>query len=277
MNSPKKFLIFFVFAMICASHLPAQQFNKKLSLLMEPADAQGRVAIAVTSTEMPGQKFVMELPEIFTLQKSGSGLFNYSKQVWKYSEQGAQMVLADAKYQYGIKLKLVGSKKMMGIKWDMSFTNNTDSTLYDLAAFNCFTMNFAPLFKDTKMERTFVYDSAGNKILLKDVRKNQGGGKRNMQFYPAYNGIDLTQSNWINQWGVNSNQFLTGKKISVLSTDENWVFENCVDGKVAFFFNNWEQDHGCVHASPLLKKELHAGETAKASGRFVFEELKRSN
>lgn len=275
MSSQKKIPVFLAFVMICALHLPAQQLNKKLSLLMEPADAQGRVAIAVTSTEMPGQKFVIELPEIFTLQNSGSGLFNYSKQVWKYSEQGAEMVLADAKYQYGIKLKLVGSKKMMGIKWDMSFTNNTDSTRYDLAAFNCFTMNFAPLFKDTKMERTFVYDSAGNKILLKDVRKNQGAGKRNMQFYPAYNGIDLTQSNWINQWGVNSNQYLTGKKISVLSTDENWIFENCVDGKVAFFFNNWEQDHGCVHASPLLKRELHAGETAKASGMFLFKKLKK--
>jgi len=273
MNSQKKFLIFLAFAMIYAAHLPAQQFNKKLSLRLESADAQGRAAIAVTSAQMPGQKFVIEIPEIFTLQKSGSGLFNYSKQVWKYSDRGAEMVLADAKYQYCIKLKLVGSKKIMGIKWDMSFTNNTDSSIYDLAAFNCFTMNFAPLFKDTKMERTFVYDSAGNKKLLKDIRKSQEEGKRNMQFYPASDGIDLTQSNWINQWGVNSDQYLTGKKISVFSTDEKWVFENRVNGKVAFFFNNWEQDHGCVHASPLLKNELHAGETAKASGMFLFKKI----
>ena len=143
----------------------------------------------------------------------------------------------------------------------------TPESLCDLAAFNCWTMNFAPLFEDTIMERTIVNDAAGNKIVLKDVERVQGEGRRNMQFYPALCGIaNLKQSLWISQWAVISGQHLSGKEISVVSKDAQWLFENTVDGTVAYFFNNWEGDHGCVHASPLLATMLMPGESAKASG-----------
>ena len=148
--------------------------------------------------------------------------------------------------------------------------------MYDVAAFNCWTMNFAPLFKDTKMERSWVYDLNGNKKSLKDVAKTQGPGRRTMQFYPAAGGIaDLSKSGWIQQWDVASPETLAVKKISIVSTDGRWVFENWVNGKVAYFFNNWEEDHGCFHASPLMAKELKPGASAHASGNFKFTMLKK--
>jgi hypothetical protein len=131
-------------------------------------------------------------------------------------------------------------------------------------------MNTAPLFKDIHMERTTVHDASGNSILLKDVRKSQGDGRRTMQFYPSVNGINLAASDWIKQWNVISDQPLSGTHVSITSTDAKWVFENNVKGNVAYFFNNWEGDHGCVHASPLLARELKPGRKAKASGEFRF-------
>jgi hypothetical protein len=131
-------------------------------------------------------------------------------------------------------------------------------------------MNTAPLFKDVQMERTTVRDASGNAMLLKDVRKRQGDGRRTMQFYPSVTGVDLTKSTWIKQWDVISDQPLSGNNVSILSTDAKWVFENKVTGNVAYFFNNWEGDHGCVHASPLLATELKPGQKARASGEFRF-------
>ena len=146
----------------------------------------------------------------------------------------------------------------------------------NVAAFNCWTMNFAPLFKDTKMERTWVYNIDGKKKSIKEVAKTQGLGRRTMQFYPAVGGIeDLSKSGWIQHWDVNSTETLSLKKVSIVSTDGRWIFENWVNGKVAFFFNNWEEDHGCLHASPLLAKELKPGESAHASGSFKFTRLKK--
>jgi len=43
-----------------------------------------------------------------------------------------------------------------------------------------------------------------------------------------------------------------------------------LNGKIAFFFNNWEEDHGYLPASLLIAKQLNPGETARASGVFIF-------
>jgi hypothetical protein len=135
-------------------------------------------------------------------------------------------------------------------------------------------MNTAPLFKDIKMERTFVSDSSGNRTTLKEVAKTQGEGRRSMQFYRSVSGIDLAQSPWINQWAVISGQSLSGKKVSIISTDGKWMFENEVNGKVAYFFNNWEDDHGCVHTSPLLAAVLTPGDKGHGRGSYKFTRLK---
>lgn len=267
----KKCNFFLVLVLLFPFLLPAQQINKQPKMLLEDTDAGGRAAIAIHISEMPDQKFVLEIPEVFTLREVNGDLYNYAKQNWKYDSKGAELNFEDKKFQYSIKLKIISTKKSVGLNWDISCKNNLGSTMYDVAAFNCWTMNFAPLFKDTKMERTWIYDIDGKKKSIKEVAKTQGPGRRTMQFYPAVGGVeDLSKTGWIQMWDVTSTETLSVKKVSIISTDGRWVFENWVDGKVAYFFNNWEEDHGCLHASPLLARELKPGESAHASGTFKF-------
>lgn len=274
MYSLKKYNLFLLLVLLFPIVLTAQQVSKDAVMLMEDTDAGGRAAIAIHINEMPDQKFVLEIPEVFTLREVNGDLYNYSKQNWQYNAGGAELNYEDKKFKYSIKLKIVSSKNSVGVKWDMSCKNNTDSTMYDVAAFNCWTMNFAPLFKDTKMERTYVYGINGEKKLIKDVAKTQGPGRRTMQFYPAVGGVeDLSKTGWIQQWDVTAPETLSGKKVAILSTDGRWLYENRVNGKVAYFFNNWEEDHGCLHASPLLARELKPGKSARASGEFKFTKL----
>jgi hypothetical protein len=251
----------------------AQGSINKSGVSLDTIRVEGRVGLAISIADLPGQRFVLEIPEVFILRDIKSGLYNYNNQVWKYTRKGAEMQFGDNQYEYSIKLRTRRSRKGVDVKWDMAFKNKTDKTLYDLTAFNCWTMNTAPLFKDLNMERTYVHDSSGRKVLLKDVQKTQGDGRRTMQFYGSVNGIDLSKSPWASQWAVISDQRLSGSLISVVSTDSSWIFENKVDGKVAYFFNNWEQDHGCVHASPLLAEELKPGASAKAKGSFTFKKM----
>lgn len=252
----------------------ASDHNKKAVVSFDTVRVQGRVGLAINISTLPGQRFVLEIPEIITLRDVKSGLFNYSNQRWIYNDKGAEMKFEDDQYRYFIKLTTESSKKATNVKWNMSFENKTEKSLYDVAAFNCWTMNTAPLFKDLQMERTFVTDASGKRTALKEVQKTQGEGRRSMQFYSAVDGIDLSQSPWISQWAVISGQPLSGKKISIVSTDRKWIFENQVNGKVAYFFNNWEDDHGCVHASPLLAQELTPGKSADAAGSFKFTRIK---
>jgi hypothetical protein len=252
----------------------AQKNKDKVKISLDTVRVEGRVGVLVNFNNMPKERFVLEIPEIFMLQKFKEGLSNYSKQQWKFTKEGGNMELTDGNYHYSIKLIKKIFRNTEGLAWKISVTNNSDSSLYDLASFNCWTMNTSPLFKDTKMERTFVNDISGNKIFLKDVEKTQGGGRRNMQFYPSKNGIDLSKSAWLNQWLVSSPQTLSGNKIAVSAKDGTYLFENIVNGVVAFYFNNWEHDHGCVHASPLIARELKPGKTATANGIFKFSKLK---
>ena len=253
-----------------------QNHKNSSGVLLDTTITDGRPGIAITYDKLPAQRFVLEIPEIYTLRGHSGGLLGYKTQDWKFSDKGADMEYEDNEFKYSIQLKIVESKNSMGIKWTIDFKNLSDSTLYDLSAFNCWSMNWAPLFKDLEMDRTFVENSSGNKIPLKQVHRNQGEGIRTMQFYPAVGGVpDLSNNLWIDQWKVISNQKLSGNEISVVSTDSKWVFENKVNGKVAYFFNNWEHDHGCVHASPLLASSLAPGKKAKAKGVFLFKKVEK--
>ncbi|MFC3562646.1 hypothetical protein [Pedobacter jamesrossensis] len=229
-----------------------------------------RVAIALTIDELPGQIFTFTMPEVFTLQgfEGGpGGLGNFNGQLWKFNNDGAIASLSDKNYNYTLNLSLVETKHKYSLKWKLVFKNNSDHALADLAAFNCVSMKLAPLFKDDNLDRTWVTDQKGKKKLIKNVAKTQGEGRRTMQFYPALGGIkDLSKSQWIQQWDVNSKEMLTGKKIYIKSNDSNWVLSNEVDGQVAYFFNNFEKTHGCVHASPLIAAVLAPGKTGVASG-----------
>jgi hypothetical protein len=253
-----------------------QTLKNVQEIKLDTTTTEGRPGIAITLDKLPGQRFVLEIPEIYTLRGHKGGLLGYKTQDWKFSNKGADMEYKDNEFNYSIQLRFVESKNSMGIKWNIALKNLSDTTLHDLAAFNCWSMNWAPLFKDLDMDRTFVKDNSGKKIPLKQVHRHQGEDVRTMQFYPAAGGVpDLSKDLWINQWNVISNQKLTGNEISVISSDSKWLFENKVDGKVAYFFNNWEHDHGCVHAAPLLASSLAPGKTAKAAGEFVFKKVEK--
>ena len=64
---------------------------------------------------MPGQKFVQEIPEIFTLAQSKTGLFNYSKQQWKFNGKYADIIFKDDKYEYKIHLKIFRRNQSIGL------------------------------------------------------------------------------------------------------------------------------------------------------------------
>ena len=94
-----------------------------------------------------------------------------------------------------------------------------------------------------------------------------------MQFYPSAGGIDLAHVPIIARWGVTSHQHLSGDRIGVISQDGRWRAESIVEGPVAYFFNNWEDDHGCIHAAPLFGT-IPPGKKGVARGKIVFSPLK---
>lgn len=261
-----------------AFQVTAQAQTAKHKMKLSTTD-DARVAIAITIDDIPDQKFTFTIPEVYTLkgfEGGPGGLGSFNGQKWNITDDGATVYLEDENYKYSIIMDLKENSKKYSVKWKIRFENNSDHTLYDLSAFNCVSMKLAPLFKDDDMNRTWVYDLQGNKKLIKDVEKTQGPNRRTMQFYPAVGGIkDLSQLLWINQWDVNSKEMLSGKTMSIISKDKNWVVNTEVNGKVAYFFNNFEKTHGCIHAAPLLSAELKPGKKAVASGSINF--IKQQN
>ena len=233
-----------------------------------------RVAIAIVIDEIPDQKFIFTIPEVFTLkgfEGGQGGLGSFSGQDWKITEDGASVFLEDSNYSYSIKLDLVASARRYSVKGKIKFENLSEPTFNDLSSFNCVSMKAAPLFKDDMMSRTWVSDLKGHKKLIKDVAKTQGPGRRTMQFYPAVGGAkNLSGMGWIQQWDVNSTEVLSGHTMSIISKDSKWVVNTRVDGKVAYFFNNFEITHGCIHAAPLIAASLKPGKTGVASGSINF-------
>ena len=262
-----------VFTLLISTLLNATAFAQKkipdgISLL--PAD-KSNVSIFIVLKDLPNQYFLFTMPEIFTGQSLKEGLFNADHTPWKVNKYGAKRKLKTDKYQYQVKLKLLHTRNSYVVDWKIFFTNNSSETLYDLAAFNCITMDRAPLFKDIGMVRTWVKDQTGKPTLLNTIQKSQGPNRRTMQFYSAAGGIaDLTKSNWINTWNVLSPAILSGHSVWIQSKDGNCKIETRVNEQVAYFFNNWEAGHGCINASPLLARELKAGKTAVVSGSFIF-------
>ena len=47
----------------------AQQKQEKLKLHLDTVNVDGRAGVAITINEMPGQKFVLEIPEILWFRK----------------------------------------------------------------------------------------------------------------------------------------------------------------------------------------------------------------
>ena len=247
-------------------------FSQKVvepQISFKPAD-ESNISIFIVLKELPNQYFLFTVPEIFTGKNLGKGLFNGDLKPWSINGNYGTRSVKNSKYSYTVELRLNEKENEYWLAWTIKFKNKSNLSLFDLAAFNCLTMDRALLFKDTTMSRTWAKDQFDKPILLKNIQKTSGNGRRTMQFYPVIGGIDLAESPWINGWKVNATTMLSGNSVWLESIDGNWKIETIVDGQPAFFFNNWEADHGCIHSSPLLAKELKQGETATASGKFRF-------
>lgn len=255
-------------AILSNSSALSQQVIKP-EIAFTPAD-RSNISIFITLKQLPNEYFLFTMPEIFTGKNLDQGLFNADLKPWFINGDYATRKVKNELYRYSVELMLNKKQNEYWLTWIIKFKNNSKYSLQDLAAFNCLTMDRAPLFKDTTMSRTWVKDESGKITLLKDIRKVKGEGRRTMQFYPVLGGIDLEKSPWIKGWNVISPAMLSGNSVWLESIDGRWKIETVVDGQPAFFFNNWEPDHGCIHSSPLLAKELKPGETAVSSGRFRF-------
>lgn len=262
----------FIFLLVTHSFSMAQSSNHKMHL--STYDQKVRVDLSIKLDELPNQEFFFAFPEVFTVegQEGGmGGVGSFGLQNWELSDDKGTVSGEDKNYTYTINLKTVESTKKYTLQWELKFENRSDHTLVDLASFNCLGMKDAPLFQDIPMERTWVADKDGNKKKLKDVRKTQGPNRRTMQFYPVAGGIkDLSKSGWLQQWDVNSTEKLTGNTISIVSKDGKWIVNSVVDGPIAYFFNNFESTHGCIHASPLIARNLKPGESATITGSINF-------
>lgn len=242
-------------------------------IAFKPAD-ESNVSIFLILEELPNQYFLFTMPEIFTARNLRQGLFNSDLKPWLIRGNSGIRSVKNAKYSYAVELTLDHKGNEYWMAWTIKFKNKSKTSLHDLAAFNCLTMDRAPLFKDTTMSRTWAKDQSGKPIIFNSIKKTVGDGRRTMQFYPVVGGIDLPNSPWISGWNVIAPTILSGNSVWLDSIDGNWKIETIVDGQPAYFFNNWEHDHGCIHSSPLLAKELLPGQTATASGKFRFSKLK---
>lgn len=230
---------------------------------IEPSSWRELGALGFRLKALPEQEFVLVFPEWFTAREMST----HARFTWE--DFPTSRAWQEKPFSAGLRFRLEEFDRNVHLGWEYTFTNGGNGTLTDLAAFNCLNLDRAPLFKDLAMERTRVTDAQGHGTVLDDVPKVRGPGKRTMQFYPAAGGIDLNRIDKIKSYGVNSPAKLRGDRVTVTSRDGSWRLESIVDGPVAYFFSNWEPDHGCVHAAPSFGT-IGPDQTATAQGRIAL-------
>ncbi len=233
---------------------------------VEPKKWQSMGPISFKLQAFPDQEFMLVFPEWFTSNELNDPDISFDWDLKPYIAVGSW---ESESYTSILTIRFKQSEQQIELVWDYEFRNSSDQLVTNLAAFNCLNLNWAPLFKDLAMERTWVRDENGKDVLLKEIIKTQGEGRRTMQFYPAIGGIELDQYRLIARWQVTSPAHLSGDRVRVESKDGLWQLETIVDGPVAYFFNNWEEDHGCIHTAPLFPS-IAPGNSAMAKGRIIF-------
>ncbi len=222
-----------------------------------------RAPISFQLAQFPGESFLLMFPENITAREMSWR----AKPVWKTGTARADATWTKGPYSYTLQITWRETKQGPVLDWEYRFENKSSAALTDVSAFNCFLLAGAPTFFNRALDRTWVSQGEGEKIWLSRVKKTNG--PRPMQFYPAKSGIRLDSPEHFAHHGVTSPAELTGDRIGVVSTDGRWKVESVVDGPVAYFFNNSEPDHGCIHAAPLLGS-IAPGQAATAKGRIVF-------
>jgi len=213
--------------------------------------------------ELPRDQFLIIFPEWITSREKNW----HGRPTWKKEPNRAVGTWESDDCVLTITIQAEGERGNRVVKWSYQFTNDSTVDLTDVAAFNCFNLVDAPTFKDLSMRRTWVGSKAGKRMRLVDVPKTKG--TRTMQFYPAKQGLPLTEFERFMRYGVTGKTELSGDRIGVDSADGKWTLQCIVEGRVAYFFNNWESDHGCIHAAPVFGN-IPAGKTGRAQGRIVI-------
>lgn len=216
--------------------------------------------------EFPGNAFLLIFPEWLTYREQNW----HVRPTWTTRRNEATAEWQSEQVELQLVLTLKSRRTGPSLEWTCEVTNRSGRDLTDAAVFNCFNLVEAPAFLDLDMTRTWVRRREKNTARLSEVRKTRG--ERTIQFYPAKGGLNLPEFERFSRYGATSPEALDGDRIAIVSRDAKWTVESIVDGKVAYFFNNWESDHGCIHAAPLLGN-IPAGESAKATGRIRFSRI----
>lgn len=224
---------------------------------------KGLGPICFRLAELPGESFMLVFPEWITTREMN---WHVDTQ-WTTAIDSAEGKWRDGDYSLALRLKYEREATGGTLRWEYDFQNGSSAKLTDVAAFNCFDLVAAPNFKDLTMVRSWVGAAEADKTWLVAVPKTKG--PRTLQFYPARGGMELAGFPRFEQYQATAKTQLSGDRIGVVSRDGRWRIENIVEGPVAYFFNNWEPDHGCIHAAPLMG-EVAAGKSATAKGRMVF-------
>jgi len=215
---------------------------------------------------LPTQSFSMCFPENFTARNTKAFLGYWNTEMeWNFSKNVAEGTATDELSE--LQVRVFQKANEHTVHWHMSFKNISNDAMDQVAAFNCLNLREAPLFRDLPMARTRAKDATGNWCELRRIPKTTG--RRTIQFYPAVGGIALDEHPWVRGFELTSEQTLSGNSIVVESTDGTWTLQNAVQGPVAFFFNNWEPDVGCVHVAPLFGSVM-TGEEAMVKGTIRF-------
>lgn len=270
-----KFLVITVLVNYGATTAFSQIQSEKPAISFESAD-DSDVSIFIVLKDLPDQKFLFTIPEIFMAENFRNGVFNAELTPWRFKDNAIFRKGRGNRLAYRADMSAHQKDNVYWINWTINFENNSKDTIRNLSAFNCFTMHHAPLFKDTIMVNTWAKDANGDTICVKNIQKTTGNGRRHMQFYPSANGIkDLSTIPWLRDWQVISPQKLSGNSMWLYSPDKQWKIETLTEGKnqPAFFFNNFERDHGCIHSAPLVAQKLAPGEKTTVSGKFIFTKM----
>jgi len=245
--------------------MPGYADNRNAGKLtwVTPARWQELGATAFRIDIFRGQEFLLIFPEWFVSREIGIN----AAFTWTVPPEQGDWRQDD--YSAHTEVSFYSTAGKMELAWQCRFHNGSEGELTGLCAFNCFNLNWAPYFKDLSMERTWLLNEDGEKTFLCNLVKRQGEGRRTMQFYPAEKGVDLHRIPKVIGYDVVNSTPMHGDRIGVISTDGKWQVENIVDGPVGFFFNNWESDHGCIHAAPMFGR-VKPGSFSTVSGRILF-------
>ena len=262
----RRILLFLSFLYLSVEILSAEE--KQVGITWEKAKYWHSLKpISFRVESFPDDIFLLIFPEWLTSREKSW----HVRPTWKTDGGKATAEWIAESVAVKLKLEYFQECNASGLRWNYEVSNGSEQDLSDVALFNCFNLVDAPTFVDREMNRTWIRQGEENTVQLSTVKRTKAS--RTIQFYPAKGGLTLPEFERFMRYGATSTQELKGDRIAVDSKDGKWTVESIVDGQVAYFFNNWEPTHGCIHAAPLLG-DIQAGKSAQSHGTIIFKHRK---